>query len=215
MPNQAVKTLKTQGYKVFDVKNINNHKQKDIKVVSELEHKILAKRIKAECMVDRKTEKPRLFTLNLIKPKLDTMKEVIKQQNIKETIENYLECEAIKIRQEVFWRNPGGLPITPHQDIIYSKQKHLSVVIPLTHTSVEEGALQYTISEESKRHKHEFSISQHQFYARETGNKKFLVPYSTDQVIVHTPTSLHKARNPIRNGKRCIYIRLMVYPSSA
>ena len=206
MPYQALKTLITQGYKVFDLKNIDNHKQNDIKIISELEHNILTQKIKADCVVDGKAENTSLILLSNVSSNFESTKEVIKQQNIKEILENYLESEALEIRQEVFWRNPGGLPITPHQDICNLKQKHLSV---------EQGALQYTISDESKKYEHEFSISQHQYYAKKIGNKKFIVPYNKDQIIIHTPTSLHKARNPKKSGERSIYLRLIVYRSKA
>lgn len=215
MPYEALKTLITQGYKVLDIKNIDNHKQNDMKIISELEHNILTQKIKADCVVDRKAENTSLVLLSNISSNFESTKEVMKQQNIKEILENYLESEALKIKQEVFWRNPGGLPITPHQDICNSKQKHLSVIIPLTQTSVEQGALQYTISDESKKYEHEFSLSQHQYYAKKIRNKKFIVPYNKDQIIIHTPTSLHKARNPKKGGERSVYLRLIVYRSQA
>ena len=100
---------------------------------------------------------------------------------------------------------------SPHIKISVIPKKNLLVIIPLTQTSIKEGALQYAITSESEKYKHEFSIRQHQYCAKGIEGKKFMVPYQREQVIIHTPTSLHKARNPTKGGKRGIYIRLIVY----
>ena len=211
MANQTLEILKNQGYATFKINNIEQHKEEDIKTIGRLEQNVLSRKLKAECIVDTKSSNAELFTLSNIKSELETARNVINQQDIREIIENYLESEKPRFSQEIFWRNPGGLPITPHQDICYTEKKHLSVIIPLTQTSSKEGALQYAISSESEKYKHEFSIRQHQYCAKGIEGKKFIVPYQREQVIIHTPTSLHKARNPKKGGKRGIYIRLIVY----
>jgi hypothetical protein len=211
MANQTLGILKKQGYITFNIYDIEQRKEEDVKTIGKLEQNILSHKLEAECIVDTKSSNAELFTLSNIKSELETAKSIINQQDIRETIKYYLECEEPRFSQEIFWRNPGGLPITPHQDTCYTEKKHLSVIIPLTETSSKEGALQYAISSESEKYKHEFSIRQHQYYAKGIEGKKFIVPYQREQVIIHTPTSLHKARNPKKGGKRGIYIRLIVY----
>jgi ectoine hydroxylase-related dioxygenase (phytanoyl-CoA dioxygenase family) len=207
--NHKQEELINNGYIVINVGNNKTEKHEDIDTINEIEKNLLSEEKELRHRNETIKGKKYLFVLYETEDLMDMTKLVLKKAEVREIMTKYLETEALDIQQQIFWRNPGGLPIPPHQDRVYENERHLSIVIPLTSITKNSGALLYKNTSEETACKHYYSFKLNQFCAI-VGNGEYKLPYDQNDIVIHTYNNMHMARRPTMTQRRGIYIRLVI-----
>lgn len=207
--NQKQEELIKNGYIVINLGNNETEKQQDIDMITEIEAKLLREEKELRHRNETIKGQKHLFVLYETEDLMNMTKLVIKKAEVKEIMTRYLGTEDLDIQQQIFWRNPGGLPIPPHQDRVYENDRHLSIVIPMTSITKNSGALMYKKTSEETAYKHYYSFRLNQFCAI-VGNGEYKLPYDQNDIVIHTYNNMHMAIRPTMTQKRGIYIRLVI-----
>lgn len=160
---------------------------------------------------------PKLFSAKNIDGLLPELDLLIDQQLMNSIAIELFKPNYITSSQEVFFRNPGGKPINPHQDIVYesSKQKHrtLSLVIKLAPVTYRQGHMSYYSVKygESLDHHFDFKYA-HWVLDSFGGSRRRLLELEEPEIqsIWHTSFSIHKSRNPISGNYQGVFVRYIV-----
>ena len=183
----------------------------DFQLVDHFEKSILNRSCKANFILDDSKVSKYIYHLYSAPSDLKVWSIIKNNPMISQIIAKYFFRLPTNIQFEIFWRNPGGKPIQPHQDNSYSKVKQLSFVIPLSFISPHYSPLKYSPVSENTNLAHRFSFYNMAWYCIEmTSKNKFVMPYQSGDIIVHSEFSLHKASNPPSTAARITYARMLV-----
>lgn len=202
--------LRSDAYAVCRINGIGQAKIDDLKAITKIEKKILKNKYNSkDYAIDITSNSSALFTLSKLKKCLNTTKKINNNKLVTELVRRYFNDNNYSVQQEIFWRNPGGREIFPHQDRVYECKKHLSIVIPLSKVKLTSSPLVYCPIAEDIEVPHVFSIKNSRYCAKDF-KYRYELPYTSGDIIIHTQSSLHKAKKPNIKSTRITYLRLIV-----
>lgn len=202
--------LRSDAYAVFRIDGIEQSKIADLKELTRIEEQILRNEYNSkDYIIDKTSNSSVLFTLSKLKQCLNTTKMVKNNRIITQLLSRYFDNNSYSVQQEIFWRNPGGREIFPHQDRVYDCERHLSIIIPLSQVTLQSSPLVYCPISENIEVPHVFSFKNSRYCAKDR-KYRYALPYTSDDIVVHTQSSLHKAKKPNTKGRRITYLRLIV-----
>ncbi len=202
--------LRSDAYAVFRIDGIGQAKIDDLKALARIEKQILKNKYNSkDYMVDKTSNSSALFTLSKLEKCLNTTKVIKNNRIVTELVRRYFDGVNYSIQQEIFWRNPGGREIFPHQDRVYDCDKHLSIVVPLSQVKIKSSPLVYCPIAEDIKVPHVFSLKNSRYCAKDF-KYRYELPYTSNDIIIHTQTSLHKAKKPNIKSTRITYLRLII-----
>ena len=156
-----------------------------------------------------------LFSMINVEQMIPEVLKLEEIERLKEIAYRLYKPKTVIITAAVFFRNPMGRGIQPHQDLIYEdrskSERILSLNIDLVETNYKDGGLGYYKIPHGMVLQHRLCLKTGTFILRSEEIKKLakLDVYDPDKARLHTSFNVHKAKGMSRNGRRGIVLRLI------
>lgn len=160
----------------------------------------------------------KLYTIKNVEGRLPELENLLSIEHMETIAFMLFNPEEMVMSQEIFFRNPGGKPIFPHQDLIYEqtplKERILSLNISLTGLNYAEGRMSYFACKIGDILPHRFNLKSGEWNLKSPESLKQPLLHLNQhsiEAIWHTSFSIHKSRNPILSGNRGVVVRFIMH----